>query len=461
MTAPIITVRVRFEHDLVLARQRTRLIAELAGLDHQDQSRLATAVSEVVRNAYQYAGGGRVEFALEEQAIPQLVVRVVDEGQGIPNLQQVLDGHYVSGTGLGRGLVGARRLTDSFQVTSTEQGTEVRLGKRLPRATGPLEELAMSISRRLAEQAAGDALSELREQNQELLRVLEDSRQRSAEIERLNRELAETNRGVLALYTELDEKAGELARASELKTRFLSNISHELRTPLNAILNITRMLIDRMDGPLSEEQERQVAFIRHAALDLSRIVADLLDIARIEAGKTLVTPAQTRVSHMIAALRGMFRSLHTGSRVQLIFDDMDDLTLYTDEGKVSQILRNLIANALKFTPAGEVRVSMARPDPSTVVFTVSDTGIGIPPEQHQRIFEEFAQVDNTLQSQAGGAGLGLALSRRLATLLGGHITLDSAVGVGSTFHLALPVVYQNPEEAEAEPVADRGVAHAV
>ena len=149
------------------------------------------------------------------------------------------------------------------------------------------------VSRELALLAPHEPLAELREQNRELVRALDEVRERQAEVERLNQELAETNRGVLALYAELDEKAADLARASELKSRFLSNISHELRTPLNAILNITRLLLDRADGPLADEQDRQIRFVRSAATSLSEMVNDLLDLARIEAGRSVVRPTDS------------------------------------------------------------------------------------------------------------------------------------------------------------------------
>ena len=130
------------------------------------------------------------------------------------------------------------------------------------------------------------------EQNQELLRTLEELRHRQEELERLSQELEDTNRGVVALYAELDEKADHLRRADELKSRFLSNMSHEFRTPLNSILALSRLLLDHVDGPLSEEQTRQVAFVRKAAEDLSELVNDLLDLAKVEAGKIVIRPVE-------------------------------------------------------------------------------------------------------------------------------------------------------------------------
>jgi len=441
---PIHTTELRTEHDVVLARQRARQVARLLGFDAQDQVRIATAVSEIARNAFQYAKGGRVAFELAPEP-PRLDVTISDAGPGIPRLAEVLDGRYRSPTGMGLGLLGARRLSDRFEVRSVPGATVVQLGKLLPRATAADADTVARVSRELALLAPHDPIAEMREQNQELVRAIEEVRERQAEVERLNQELAETNRGVLALYAELDEKAADLARASELKSRFLSNISHELRTPLNAILNITSLLLDHVDGPLGGEQDRQVRFVREAATNLSEMVNDLLDIARIEAGRSVVRPTSFTASDLFAALRGMFRALAPSDAVALAFDDPSELPpLVTDEGKLSQILRNFIANALKFTERGEVRVAASLDADGRVTFAVADTGIGIAPEDQERIFDEFHQLDSALQRKATGAGLGLPLSRKLAELLGGRVAVASTPGLGSCFSVTIPLCWSPP-----------------
>ena len=285
-------------------------------------------------------------------------------------------------------------------------------------------------------------------------------------MERLNGELAETNRGVLALYAELDDRALQLARASELKSSFLSSISHELRTPLNAILNVSRLLIERYDGDLSEEQERQVHMIRNAATALTEMVNDLLDLARIEAGKAVLRPATFQVSDLLGSVRGMLRPLLTSDAIVLLLDLPEaSLRMHSDEAKLAQVLRNLVANAVKFTEAGEIRVG-ARPDPAddTVVFTVTDTGIGIAPGDLERIFEDYIQVESPLQRRLPGSGLGLPLSRKLARMLGGSLTVQSEPGRGSTFTMRVARVLPEapPDEggAAGAPGADREVQYA-
>jgi CheY-like chemotaxis protein/nitrogen-specific signal transduction histidine kinase len=256
----------------------------------------------------------------------------------------------------------------------------------------------------------------------------------------LNAELQDTNRGVVALYAELDEKAEHLRRADEMKSKFLSNMTHEFQTPLNSILALTRLLLERADGDLTPEQEKQVTFIREATEDLSELVHDLLDIAKVEAGKVTVRPTIFTVQDLFGTLRGLMRPLQRNEAVALVFDEPETAPpLYTDEGKLSQILRNYISNALKFTERGEVRVSVHSDAAGAVTFNVSDTGIGIAPEDQGRLFHEFGQVPNRLQSKVRGTGLGLSLSKRLAELLGGSVGVQSAPGQGSRFWVGVPI----------------------
>jgi signal transduction histidine kinase/CheY-like chemotaxis protein len=462
MSSPLLTMVIQFEHDVVVARQRARQIAALLGFDGQGQTRIATAVSEMARNAYQYAGRGKVEFFVEGKTAPQvLVARISDQGPGIEQLQRILEGEYHSTTGMGLGIVGARRLMDRFQIDSTPgRGTTVDLRKLFRKGAPSLDAGALSrISQDLLQQRPEDPFQELQRQNQELLRTLDELRQHQHELIQVNRELEDTNRGVVALYAELDEKADHLRRADELKSRFLSNMSHEFRTPLNSILALSRLLLERVDGELTPEQEKQTQYIRRAAGELLELVNDLLDLAKIEAGKTVVRPVEFDVETLFSALRGMLRPLLVNESVRLVFEDPDAMPqLYTDEGKVSQILRNLISNALKFTERGEVRISaVVQPDSDAVAFRVTDTGIGIALADLDRIFREFSQLENPIQKKVRGTGLGLPLTKKLTELLGGTITVESQVGQGSTFTVVIPLVYADVkplEVTEVIPVLD-------
>lgn len=267
----------------------------------------------------------------------------------------------------------------------------------------------------------------------------ETTRLRS-ENESLRQELEETNQGVLALYAELDTQAEALKQASELKSRFLSYMSHEFRTPLGSILSITSLLKDELDGPLNDEQQKQVLFVKTAAHELTEMVNDLLDLAKIEAGRITISPGWFDMFDLFSALRGMFRPIVDAEAVDLIFEEPLGVNrLYTDDKKLAQILRNFISNALKFTLRGEVRVSATLIDGDRVRFSVSDTGIGIPPEMHDRLFEDFVQIDSPMQKRFRGTGLGLSLCKRYAELLGGSVGIESQPALGSTFYLVIPV----------------------
>ncbi len=262
-----------------------------------------------------------------------------------------------------------------------------------------------------------------------------------AEAESLRAELEETNRGVVALYAELDEQAEQLRQATALKSRFLSYMSHEFRTPIGAIRSITRLLLDRVDGPLTPEQEVQVRFVQTTAEEFADMVDDLLDLARIEAGRLDISAEWFEMVDLFSALRGMFKPVLGNDRLNLVFEEAEGMPrLYTDDRKLSQILRNFISNALKFTAQGEVRVSARLEEGGEHVrFTVADTGIGIAPEHLASLFNDFSQVDSPVQRHLRGSGLGLAVSRQLAGLLHGSVDVRSILGKGSEFSVTVPV----------------------
>ena len=439
MSKRLITVSVKQAQDVALARGRARQVAALMGFDPLDQTRIATAVSELARNAFLHARGGEVAFAIEQQGAQQSIcVRISDRGPGIADLAAVLDGRTP-----GLGIASSRRLVDSLEICSVPgEGTQATLGKALPPAAAPITGERMgAIAAELAGHPIDGPLAEIRQQDREIARVLDELRGRQETIAQLSRELEETNRGVVALYAELDERADQLHRADEMKTRFFSSMSHELRTPLNSIRALSRLLLDRVDGPLNDEQVRQVTFIRTATNDLTQIVDDLLDLAKIAAGKSEVHCSSFAMTDMFGVLRGMLRPLLANERVTLRFDDASSIPpLVSDEAKVSQILRNLVSNALKYTEQGEVRVGASfNEHDRTVCIRVSDTGIGIAAADQERIFDEFTQIANPLQARVKGTGLGLPLCRRLATVLGGSVRVESTPGSGSTFILTLPL----------------------
>jgi signal transduction histidine kinase len=420
---------IRDERDVARARQHARAIAAKLGYDPKDQARLASVVAGFASGVARREGGGRIEFLLQGEPPRSLAIRVVAHGpDGEGGQDHLLDA--------------ARRMMDDFLAdNSTPPGSSIVMTKALPRGV-ETDEVRSLIEHLLGLDPATTAEEALR-QDHELIKILEHLEGRERDLAQVSRELEDTNRGVMALYVELDERADSLRKASELKTRFLANVSHELRTPLASILSLARLLLDHADGELSSEQERQVSFILRSAQDLAGMVNELLDLARIEAGRELVRPEEFDLADLFASLRGMLRPLlPEGSPVALIIDDVDDLPrMVTDEGKLAQVLRNLLSNALKFTERGEVRLKATQGLHGTIAFSVADTGIGIEERHILRIFEEFGQVEGPLQRRTKGTGLGLPLARKLARLLGGEIDVQSEPGVGSTFTATIPIDY--------------------
>ncbi|HET8661839.1 MAG TPA: sensor histidine kinase [Micromonosporaceae bacterium] len=442
----LLRLRVRSEHDVFTVRQLGREVAAALRMDHQDQIRVATALSEVGRQMLARAGGAVVTFRVSP-AEPMLRVEAVTAER----LEQ--EHEDVAGA-----LAAAARLVE-VEVLADGEGTRVRLDRRLPPAAGtPTDKELTQVRAALARLTPASALDELAAQNEDLLTALGEVQRQRDELLRLNSELEETNqgvlalyrqlsdeleetnRGVVALYAELDQRSAELRKASEAKSRFLANASHELRAPVTAIIGLTRLLADAGSAPLTEEQAEQVDLVRTSAADLLSLVNDLLDLAKAESGRIEPALVEVALGGVFGQLRGTLRPLATRPEVTLLFDEPVGVpALVTDEMLLTQVLRNLVTNALKFTEQGMVRVS-ARwlPAEGLVEMEVTDTGIGIPAAEQERIFEEFYQVRGAFQ--AGGTGLGLPYARRVVTLLGGTLTVASEPGKGSRFRVRLPRV---------------------
>lgn len=443
MTEPLLRVRIRAEQDVFLVRQLGREVARVVGLEGQDQTRLATAISEVGRLMLAAGRDAEVAFVASSNQVPTLWVEMQhpvsgDDGRLAPQLVQV------------------GRLVDSMEVGDGGTGTFVRMSRRLPPSAPALTpERVDEIRTGLAAHVPGTPLDELAVQNQQLIVALDEVRAQrddlarlNAELEETNRgvmalyhqlsdELEETNRGVVALYAELDEKSVQLRTASEAKTRFLANASHELRAPVTAIIGLGRLLIDDASDPLTAEQVRQIELIRGSASDLLSLVNDLLDLAKAEAGRIEPSWSEVDLRAVFGQLRGTLRPLATRPEVDFVVDEPAVPRLRTDEVLLAQVLRNLLTNALKFTAAGYVRLT-AREMGDDVEFTIADTGTGIPAELHERIFEEFYQVPGSRALGGKGTGLGLPYARRLVGILGGALRVSSTPGAGSTFTVSLP-----------------------
>ncbi|AKU23479.1 response regulator [Massilia sp. NR 4-1] len=310
---------------------------------------------------------------------------------------------------------------------------------------------------------------ELRTANEELeeqSRVLELSQasleNQKAELEQSNEQLAEQavaldqkNAALGDVQEQLEERARDLERASQYKSQFLANMSHELRTPLNSSLILAKLLSDNEAGNLSEEQVRYAQTIYGAGNDLLNLINDILDISKVEAGKLELAPEELQLEPLAERLARAFEPLARQKGLDLVVDLEPGLppTIFSDGQRLEQILKNLLSNAIKFTDQGKVILRLSPGEQGQVSFAVKDSGVGIPPEQHENIFGAFQQADGSSSRRHGGTGLGLSISRDLARLLGGTIALSSTPGRGSTFTLTLPAQWAVPPHGQFAPTA--------
>jgi signal transduction histidine kinase len=366
----------------------------------------------------------------------------------------------VSGEGPRLNLDVLGRLVDRVDASERNGSAVVSLSA----AAGPdawvpgvdeLELVLASLTRHDTGGGGPGIVDELRQQNFELLTTLATLREREHELTELNSELGDTNLAVTALYQELELQAAELRRRAEANARFLSELTHELRTPLYAVRGMTEAILRDHAEALSEGIRQDVTLIDGAMVEALDLVNDHLDLAKLAAGRTTVRLAHVDIVELFTTLRAIVTRLPAHPGVELIFEDAAGLpALRTDGFKLSQILRNFIVNALKFTGAGHVRVSAAAVgDAQAVRFEIADTGPGLSEADQHRVFDEFVQLDAERHGALRGSGLGLPLTKRLAAVLGGEVSVRSVLGEGATFTATIPV--RHPGRIEGvDPIDD-------
>jgi len=287
---------------------------------------------------------------------------------------------------------------------------------------------------------------ELQSQQEELQQTNEELEEKARQLTEQKAEVERKNRLVELARQELEEKAEQLALTSKYKSQFLANMSHELRTPLNSLLILSRQLSENPQGNLDDKQVKYAETIRQSGADLLALINEILDLAKIESGTMAVDVGAVRMVTLRDYVDQTFRQVAEEKGLTFEVEVAPDvpMAMETDDMRLRQVLRNLLSNALKFTERGRValRITRAAPGSDQIAFSVTDTGIGIPPDKQKIIFEAFQQADGGTSRKYGGTGLGLAISREIAHLLGGEIRVQSTVGVGSTFTLILPTVYR-------------------
>ncbi len=304
-------------------------------------------------------------------------------------------------------------------------------------------------------QVLEDQAEELRASEEELKVQREELQAANEELSEKTGALQEQAVGLEAARSEADNRALERDTASRYKSEFLANMSHELRTPLNSLLILSRSLAENDEGNLSDDQVDSAQIISESGTHLLRLINDILDLSKVEAGKMVVDASDLPLNDFAQALSRRFGRLAEAKHLARAVTVADGLpaALRTQHGKLDQVVNNLVGNALKFTEAGGVTVTVGKTPGGMLAIAVADTGIGIPADKLERIFVAFEQVDGSTSRSFGGTGLGLTISRKLAQFLGGDITVTSAVGQGSTFTLTLPLHAGTIGTAAAEPPA--------
>ncbi len=450
----LLSLLLKNESDVMLVRRRARQIAHLLGFNSHDQTRVSTAVSEIVRNALVHAKDGRVDFCISDAIVPiRFVIDVSDKGPGIQKDSDPDSPEQI-------GLKSAKQLVDKMDIITSGDGTTVRLEKNLTLRTLPFSPQEIDqIANSLTKLVAANPLDELHQQNQELLVALDLLSKSRTMLDDLNVELKQKNDDLTAVYAEmqrlnaqLEEKVKvrtaelEFARdeaivANALKSQFVANISHEIRTPMSGILGLTELLVQETEG----EQRETANYILNSATALMVLVNDLLDLSKLESGKLDIITEPFNVEVLVQEVTTAFNVMASQKHLTLTHNVEKNLpqTVLGAVNRVRQVLQNLVQNAIKFTERGGVDVNvkvLRRDDRLTYLkFTVRDTGPGISEIDQKKLFQLFVQVDGTTTRRHGGTGLGLALSKKLVEMMSGSIGVDSEVGAGSSFWFIIPV----------------------
>lgn len=441
MVLRILTVAVKTELDVLVSRQRARQVTALCGFNSHDQVRISTVVSELARNIFNYAASGKVEFAVSKATMAQdLVIRVEDQGPGIDNLDAILDGRYKSKTGMGLGILGARRLMDHVDITTTKNvGTTLVLKRALPPGVPVLTPTMVgTFGAQLGVLQDNVALAEVQHQNTELLQALSALKLNQEELLALTNQLRVTNQTVVGLNAELEEKAAQLQKADVRKDEFLAILAHELRNPLSAASLAANILVA---APLPAERVVQLGqVISRQVGHMSRLVEDLLDVSRITRGLVTIDKGVVDMRTVAQTTIEQLGSMIKAKSHQLVLSLPDEACLVSgDTTRLVQVAANLIGNALRYTPdGGLVSVTLLTSD-KMVTLQITDNGVGIDSDLLPRLFDLYVQAERSTEGRSGGLGIGLTLVKSVIELHGGTVAAKSlGKGMGSTFSVSIP-----------------------
>lgn len=449
MIEQILVTAVSSEFDVIAARQRARQIAAGCGFGVLDQARIATVVSELARNIFNYAGAGTVSFAIAGASAPQqLLITLEDHGDGIADVDLILSGAYCSSTGMGLGILSARRLMDRFDLVSSPDGTKITVGKRFPAQAGLM--VAGDFGPIVAQFEGlppNAALSEARHQNRELNDALSALQARQDELLLATTRLEQTNSRIEALNALLDDKAAALQRADRSKDEFLAILSHELRGPLSAAGMAAQLLQSQTIG--LERATQMGELISRQVVHMSKLVEDLLDVSRVSRGLVQIDMGPVELHEVVSAAVEQVSASANLKRHRIEQDlGRARLLVMGDRTRLVQVLSNLLTNAIRYTEQGGLIVIRMATEGHMALLSVKDNGSGIGPELMPRLFDLYVQAERSSDRTGGGLGLGLALVKNLVEAHEGTVAAASdGEGQGSVFTVRLPLFVERRGEA--------------
>ncbi|HLL16890.1 MAG TPA: ATP-binding protein [Pyrinomonadaceae bacterium] len=437
-------IYVRREADIVKVRERVRRLAREMRFDTTTQIKITTAVSELTRNIYEYAGSGAITLAVavrkDGAGAAGLQITARDDGPGIDeaSLRAIMRGRYSSPSGLGVGLTGTRRLMDEFEIESSEgAGTRVTTVKWLPPAeAATIKGRVNALREDFNAEDTESAVEELARQNRDFVRILGELEEKREELERLNGQLTASN-------AELNEANMRLRELAEMREEFLALTTHDLRSPLTVISGVISFFTSGRLGELSPEQKNMVRMMERNTQNLIELVNDLLDAAKLESGTLQLELVDVNLRALVGEICESMAQLAREKGLTLTAEaaqgDLPNV-VRADRAKLRRVIVNLLSNALKFTPRGghvSVRVELAGDNLARIA--VADTGVGIAKDDLPVLFDKYEQARHRATRGEKGTGLGLYITRQLVELHGGMISVESEVGRGSTFSFTLPI----------------------